>query len=212
MSDWRIPLATDLALRCHAAGMQCGDKIQIRNAIQTLGDQERAFIQKYPDRQREALGYFRAITEYGNNGLSLLVSMAQKYWPVDPPKSSTPSVFVPVTDPAPDPTPPATARKKTAATPPPEFRPVQLQEIRLVFQVHLADAYDGESVYQQLGQHLDQTIPNWGVLIGYTQRKDVIDLRATIKKNVSIVYEKLCGVSYITELKTKPNAMFGNFI
>lgn len=206
-SDWRIPLATDLALRAHAAGAKEGDRETLKKVIYTLAEQEKDFLERHPDKTHSAIGYARAVDQYGKNGLGQLISLAFKFWP-----SSVSTVDASIVDraaeivPVPKEDPPAPKRKpsSTAQTAAPSTSLFRILEpVELAIQITTDQPYDEGSVVAELqkmlsGTHFDRFVRN----------DRILDISATVH-SVSEVREKICSVPWVTDALTKPAALFG---
>ena len=204
MSDWRIPLATDLARRAHGAGAREGDRGMLKSCFHTLAEQEKDFLRKNPDRVHEAIGYARAQDEYGPNGIGMLISMAFKYWPVAPAETVDPDVLSRLEQVEPvqttKPTPPVPEPPK----PPKKSAVGLLETIHLVFQVSTDSEYDENTVLETL-----QSFAGDGVTFTEAYRDGLsIDLLCEVRTFILPITEKLREVPWLTDVLTKPASLY----
>jgi len=200
-ADWRISLATDLAIRCHVAGVRAGDRTAIQSAIFTLAEQEQRLLQSNThDPSRPQLGYARAVSEYGKNGMGMLISMTVKYWPVVAEHTTSDLAPVKFEEPLPksSPTTSPAVKKREPST-------LVLQDVDLTLQITMDQVYDGSSVLSTLSAH----VGDMAKLVRVCQAGEVIDVFCVNRVLIGELYDKLLEVSWITDIISKPSGMFG---
>jgi hypothetical protein len=205
-SDWRIPLATDLARRCHEAGVRKADRGAIKKAIYTLAEQELAFIQNHPNRRTEVIGYKRAADTYGANGMGMLISMAIKYWPVEEKKEKTWSEVLQdgsateVVNRRRD----LKEAAESIPTPPKKVQAPLLERLDVVFQLTMDQPYAPEEVQKIIEPFLTARFPGKVHVNAVTGSGNQIRMSLGVATWLSEVAETLLGVSWVQDLVSLP--------
>lgn len=187
MSDWRDAVAAALAEKCREVGVQREDRTRIRKMLYTLAEMERASGE-------DTVGFRKAVDAYKERGISALLNMTLKYWPI-------------VEE--------ATTATQIEPVPAPPKRVVKIREREpsaAVYQVMLAEAYDKDSVLAHLREHLLAKLQVEVQEITQHSTFPRYDLLCSQSASLSRVFEELKEVSWVVDVVSKPASMFGNFI